>query len=88
MGKTNITVYLAKPGATPEDIVVEMSSKGGARRRNRKKPPERQEIEGVGALYYRQSWQHAPAWVADFFGNTIDAEALSTSSASAALLVT
>ena len=87
MRKTNISVYLAKSGMTPEDIVVGMSSKGGARRRGRKEPPERQEIEGVGTLYYRQSWQHSPAWVADFFGNTIDADAFCTSSASAALLV-
>lgn len=68
------SIYLIKPDFKELDDIVESS--------------ERIEIEGVGHFFFDRSHPHPPAWLTDFFGDTLEENRkILTSSARGVLIV-
>lgn len=85
MPKTNLTVYLAKRGQKPEDIVLGVApDKNDGRHRS---APKSIAIKGIGTLYYRQSDPHKPSWATDFFDDEVVDVMFSAASVSAVLVL-
>lgn len=59
--KTKLTIYLINSEYQNEADML-----------NNEKPTSKQEIVGVGNLYYLHSNISEPSWLDSFFGNTID----------------
>ena len=85
--KSKLTVYLAKTGKGPRDVIVGLKPERDGHRGRQRHAPDSTEIPGIGTLYYRQVHPHSPAWAEDFFSGTIEDGLFSASSPSAALLV-
>ena len=74
--KTKLTIYLINSEYQNEADML-----------NNEKPTSKQEIVGVGNLYYLHSNISEPSWLDSFFGNTIDKKPFRNATSKAVMLI-